>query len=96
MADRHYNGSLTKRKSGVKGRGSKQRLRNRLRSSKRGSSNGKNEPSGPADLGGVCSDGKFVASGAGEAYDPRIRGPNRKFQIRDLTPRQQLQEVPSR
>lgn len=28
---------------------------------------------------GACSGGKFVVSRAGEAYDARVRGPNRKF-----------------
>jgi hypothetical protein len=33
----------------------------------------------PADLAGACSRGKFVVCKAGEAYDVRARGPNRKF-----------------
>ena len=36
----------------------------------------------PADLAGACSGGKFVVSRAGEAYDARARGPNRKFRLR--------------
>jgi hypothetical protein len=38
----------------------------------------------PADLAGVCSGGsggEFVVSRAGEAYDARVRGPNRKFRF---------------
>ena len=33
------------------------------------------------DLAGICSGGKFVVSSAGEAYDARDRGPNRKFRL---------------
>src|SRR6266849_4488963 len=29
----------------------------------------------------ACSGGKFVVSGAGEAYDARVRGPNRKSRL---------------
>ena len=50
-----------------------------LRGGKRGSSDGKNQPSEHRDLAGACSGGKFVVSRAGEAYDARARGPNRKF-----------------
>src|ERR1019366_530775 len=32
-----------------------------------------------ADLAGTCSGGKFVVSRKGEAYDARVRGPNRRF-----------------
>ena len=35
----------------------------------------------PTDLAGACSGGKFVVSGAGEAYDARARGPDRKFRF---------------
>ena len=35
----------------------------------------------PADLAGACSGGKFVVSMAGEAYDARDKGPNRKFRL---------------
>ncbi len=31
---------------------------------------------------GACSGGKFVASRAGEAYDARVSGPNRKFWLK--------------
>ena len=31
------------------------------------------------DLFGVCTGAKFVVQGAGEAYDARMSGPNRKF-----------------
>ena len=62
--------------------GSEQCMRNRLRGRKRSSSGGKNEPLGTCDLAGACSGGKFVVSRAGEAYDARARGPNRKFRSR--------------
>ena len=38
----------------------------------------------PADLAGACSGGKFVVSRAGEAYDARARGPNRKFRVESI------------
>jgi len=40
---------------------------------------GKSEPSKPRDSAGACSGGKLVVSRAGEAYDARVRGPNREF-----------------
>jgi hypothetical protein len=40
---------------------------------------GKTSHRNPADLAGTCSGGRFVLSKAGEAYDGRARGPNRKF-----------------
>ena len=62
--------------------GSEQCLRNRSRGSKGGSSDGKGEPSEPRDLAVACSVGKFVVPRAGEAYEWRDRGPNRKFRLR--------------
>ena len=44
--------------------------------SKRGSSDGNNEPSGPCDLSGTCFGDKFVVSRTGEAYHARERGLN--------------------
>jgi hypothetical protein len=35
----------------------------------------------PADLAGACSGCKFLVISAGEAYDVRARGPNRKFRL---------------
>jgi hypothetical protein len=37
------------------------------------------EPSETPDLAGTCSGGEFVVPRSGEAYDPRARGPNRRF-----------------
>src|SRR5208282_3950683 len=36
----------------------------------------------PADLAGACLDGEFVVAREEEAYDARVRGPNRKFRSR--------------
>ena len=46
-----------------------------------GSSDGQKRAVETADFAGVCSGGKFVVFGAGEAYDARARGPNRKFRV---------------
>ena len=46
----------------------------------------KNEPLEARDLAGACSGGKFAESRAGEAYDARARGPNRKFRLRLCRP----------
>ncbi len=54
-----------------------------IRGNKRDPSDGKNEPSEPRDLARARSGGKFVVSRAGEAYDARDRGPNRKFRLED-------------
>ncbi len=40
----------------------------------------------PADLAGTCSGGKLVVSSAGEAYDARDRGPNRKYRLKGTVP----------
>ncbi len=41
----------------------------------------------PVDLAGACSGGKLVVSRAGEAYDARDGGPNRKFRPKHKTRR---------
>jgi hypothetical protein len=69
-------------KSGAEGKGSEQRPRNRLRGSKRGSSDSKNGTSEPRDLAGACCGGKFVVSRAAEAYNAQVRSPNRKFRMK--------------
>jgi hypothetical protein len=46
---------------------------------------GSRNPRYPADLAGACSRGKFVVLMAGEAYDARVRGPNRKFGLKGRT-----------
>jgi hypothetical protein len=43
---------------------------------------GKNELSEPRDFSGVGSSDKFAVSRVGEAYDARVRRPNRKFGVR--------------
>ena len=69
-------------KSGAEGGGSEQCPRTRLRGSKWGSSDAKNEPSGSADLARACSDGKFIVYRSGGAYDARDRGPIRKSRVK--------------
>jgi hypothetical protein len=39
----------------------------------------------PADLAGTCSGKKFIVSMAGEAYDVRVRVPNRKFRLKTVS-----------
>lgn len=69
-------------KSGGEGGGSEKCLRNRLRGSKRGSSDGQKRAVGtPLISLGPALVAEFVVSREGEAYDAQARGLDRKFRV---------------